>query len=46
MKGKVDVSNGKLTSSSQVDNDLLKFHRVGGCTGWYTVLNALTDVDH
>ena len=43
---KVDVGNKKLTSPSQVNNDLLKFHRVGGCIGWYRVLNALTDVDH
>ena len=44
--GKVDVSNEKLTSPSQEDNGLMKFHRVGGCTGWYRVLNTVTDVDH
>ena len=43
---KVDISNVKFMSPSQVDNALLKFHRVGGCIGWYRVLNALTDVDH
>ena len=42
----VEVSNGELKSPSQVDFDLLKFHRVGGCTGWYTVLNALAEIDH
>ena len=30
MLGKVDVCNVKLTSTNQVDNDLLKFHMVGG----------------
>ena len=30
MWGKVDVSNGGLTSPSQVDNEFSKFHRVGG----------------
>ena len=29
-----------------MENYLIKFHRVGGCTGWYRVLNALADVDH
>ena len=28
MWGKVDDSNGKHTSPSHVDNDLLKFHRL------------------
>ena len=46
MWGKVDVCSGKLTSPSQVDNDLIKFHRVGGCRGWHRVLNALMGVDH
>ena len=46
MLGRVDIRNGKLASPSQVDNDLLKLHRVGGYTGWYGVLNALTDVDN
>ena len=44
--GKVDVSKGKMTSPSQVDNDLFESHRVGGCTGWYRVLITLTVVDH
>ena len=46
MWGQVDISNGKLMSPSQVDNDLLKFHRVDGCSRWYRVLNTLMDVDH
>ena len=33
-------------SPSQADNHYLKSHRVGGCTGWYRILNAVTDVDH
>ena len=45
MRGQVDVSIGKLTSPSNVDYDLLEFHLVVGCTGWYRVLNALADVD-
>ena len=44
--GKDDVTDGKWTSPSQVDNDLLMFHWVGGCTERYGVLNALTDVEH
>ena len=45
MWGKVDVSNRRLTSPSQVDNDPMKFHRVVGCTGLNRVRTALTDVD-
>ena len=44
--GTVDARNGKLTPPSQVDNDLLKFNQVGGCTGWYRELNALTDANN
>ena len=33
-------------SPIQVDNYPLNFHQVGGCTGWYRVLNALTDADN
>ena len=46
MWGQVDVSNGNLTSPSQVDNDLLEFHWVSGWAGWYIVLDALRDADH
>ena len=46
MWGQVDVSDINLTSPSQVDDDLLEFHRVSGCTRWYRVLDVLVDVDH
>ena len=46
MGWQVDVSNGYLTSHSQVDDDRLEFHRVSVCVGWLRVLNALADVDH
>ena len=46
MWGQVNVSNGKLTSPSQVDNGFLQFHCVSGCAGCYRVLNALASVDH
>ena len=42
----VDISNGNLTSPSQEDDDLLEFHWVSGCAGWYRVLDALADEDH
>ena len=37
----VDVGNGNLTSPCQADDDLLEFHLVSGCAGWYKELNAL-----
>ena len=42
----VDVSNGKLTSPSQVDIDRLEFLRVGVSTRWHRVLIALANVCH
>ena len=42
----VDVSNGNFISPGQVDNDLLEFHQISGCMGWYRVLDALANVDH
>ena len=44
MWGQVDVGDGKLTSPFYVDNNLLEFHRVSGCTGWCRELDALVDV--
>ena len=43
--GSVDICNVYLTSLSQVDNDLLEFHLVIGCAGWYGVLSAQADED-
>ena len=44
--GHVDVSNGKLTSPIQVDNDLLTLHLESNFAGWCRSLNVLADVDH
>ena len=42
----LDGSNEKWTSTRQVDNDRLEFHRIGDCAGWYRVLIDLSDADH